>query len=122
MNVRSNHWYQDGHDMIIIERILLLIKNILHIHIETSEEQICVILYPLQSICIYSVCVRVCVCVCVRTCVCVRACMHVFVLELGSTQILEMVRYFIKYHGINNYHNILINAFMYPVKYSNNFS
>ena len=24
--------------------------------------------------------------------------------------------------GINNYHGILINTFMYPVKYSNNFS
>ena len=33
-----------------------------------------------------------------------------------------MVRYFIKYHGINNYYGILINAFMYPVKCSNNFS
>ena len=42
--------------------------------------------------------------------------------ELGSTQILEKVQYFIKYHGINNYHGILINTFMYPVKYSNNFS
>ena len=42
--------------------------------------------------------------------------------ELGSTQILETVRYFIKYHGINNYYGILINTFMYPVKYSNNFS
>ena len=43
-------------------------------------------------------------------------------LELGGTQILEMVRYFIKYHGINNYYGILINAFMYPVKCNNNFS
>ena len=40
-------------------------------------------------------------------------------LELGGTQILETVHYFIKYHGINNYHGILINAFVYPVKYSN---
>ena len=29
---------------------------------------------------------------------------------------------FIKYHGINNYYGILINTFMHPVKYSNNFS
>ena len=43
-------------------------------------------------------------------------------LELGGTQILETVRYFIKYHGINNYYGILINTFMYPVKYSNDFS
>ena len=43
-------------------------------------------------------------------------------LELGGTQILETVQYFIKYHGINNYYGILINAFMYPVKCSNNFS
>ena len=46
---------------------------------------------------------------------------HLDALELGGTQILETVRYFIKYHGINNYHGILINTFMYPVKYSNNF-
>ena len=45
-----------------------------------------------------------------------------FSVELGGTQILETVWYFIKYHGINNYHGILINTFMYPVKYSNNFS
>ena len=42
-------------------------------------------------------------------------------LELGGTQILETVRYFIKYLGINNYYDILINTFMYPVKYSNNY-
>ena len=42
--------------------------------------------------------------------------------ELGGTQILEKVQYFIKYHSINKYHGILVNAFMYPVKYSNNFS
>ena len=41
--------------------------------------------------------------------------------DLGGTQILETVQYFIKYHGINNYYGILINTFMYPVKYSNNF-
>ena len=45
-----------------------------------------------------------------------------FPLELGGTQILETVWYFIKYHGINNYYDILINAFIYPVKYSNIFS
>ena len=45
--------------------------------------------------------------------------MHV---ELGGTRILETVQYFVKYHGINNYYGILINTFMYPVKYSNNFS
>ena len=45
------------------------------------------------------------------------------ILELGGTQILETVWYFINYHGINNYHSILINTFfMYLVKYSNNFS
>ena len=54
-------------------------------------------------------------------------CLHAFfgdesLLELGGTQILETVRYFIKYHGINNYYGILINAFMHPVKYRNNFS
>ena len=27
-------------------------------------------------------------------------------LELGSTQNFKMVRYFIKYHSINNYHGI----------------
>ena len=43
-------------------------------------------------------------------------------LELGGTQILGTVRYFIKYLSINNYYGILINTFMYPVKYSNNFS
>ena len=42
-------------------------------------------------------------------------------LELGGTQISETVWYFIKYHNINNYY-ILINTFMRPVKYSNNFS
>ena len=52
----------------------------------------------------------------------VQVCTYEHVLELGSTQILETVRYYIKYHGINNYHSILINAFMYPVKHSNNFS
>ena len=46
----------------------------------------------------------------------------VYSVELGSTQILEMVRYFIKYHGINSHYDILINTFMYPVKYINNFS
>ena len=51
-----------------------------------------------------------------------ECCMCVLDVELGGTQILETVRYFIKYHGINNYHGILINASMYPVKYSNNFS
>ena len=30
--------------------------------------------------------------------------MCVLDVELGGTQILETVRYFIKYHGINNYH------------------
>ena len=50
-----------------------------------------------------------------------RAQDHLLV-ELGGTQILETVQYFIKYHGINKYYGILINAFMYPVKYSNNFS
>ena len=34
-------------------------------------------------------------------------------LELGGTQILETVQYFIKYHGINNYYGILINTFMH---------
>ena len=48
--------------------------------------------------------------------------LYVTKLELGGAEILEKVRYFIKYHGINNYYSILINAFMYPVKYSNNFS
>ena len=59
-------------------------------------------------------------------CICDQICnMHHFLnllVELGGTQILEPVRYFIKYHGINNYYGILINTFMYPVKYSNNFS
>ena len=27
-------------------------------------------------------------------------------IELGGTQILKTVRYFIKYHGITNYHGI----------------
>ena len=45
-----------------------------------------------------------------------------YLVELGGTQILETVRYFIIYHGINNYYGILINTFIYPVKYSNNFS
>ena len=44
------------------------------------------------------------------------------ILELGGTQILETVRYFIKYSSINNYHGTLISTFTYPVKYSNNFS
>ena len=29
-----------------------------------------------------------------------------YMLELGGTQIVETVQYFIKYHGINNYHGI----------------
>ena len=49
-------------------------------------------------------------------------CITLSIVELGGTQILETVQYFIKYHSINNYHGILINAFMYPVKYSNSFS
>ena len=44
------------------------------------------------------------------------------IIELGDTQILETVQYFIKYHGLNNYYGILINTFMYPVRYGNNFS
>ena len=44
------------------------------------------------------------------------------IVELGFTQILETVRYFIKYHNINNYYSVLINTFfMYLVKYGNNF-
>ena len=46
-------------------------------------------------------------------------------LELGGTQILKTVRYFIKYHGITNYHGIWLtqmNTFTHPVKYSSNLS
>ena len=39
----SQDWEcRDEDDMIIIERILLLIRNILHIPTEASEEQVCV--------------------------------------------------------------------------------
>ena len=30
----------------------------------------------------------------------------VYIVELGGTEIFKTVRYFIKYHGINNYHGI----------------
>ena len=55
----SQDWEcRDEDDMIIIERILLLIRNILHIPTEASEEQVCV---SLRSVCMY-------VCVCVFMC------------------------------------------------------
>ena len=47
--------------------------------------------------------------------------MTVFVPEL-STQIFKTVRYFIKYHGINNHHGVLFtqtNTLTHPVQYSN---
>ena len=54
----SQDWEsRDEDDMIIIERILLLIRNILHIPTEASEEQVCVSLrclaYMLAYMCVY---------------------------------------------------------------------
>ena len=52
-------------------------------------------------------------------CVCVCVCMCMVYARAGRYTNFEdgMV-----YHGINNYYGILINTFMNPVKYSNNFS
>ena len=53
----SQDWEsRDEDDMIIIERILLLIRNILHIPTEASEEQVCVslscLVYMRLSVCV----------------------------------------------------------------------
>ena len=59
----SQDWEsRDEDDMIIIERILLLIRNILHIPTEASEEQVCVSLRCFACMLAY-MCVCVCVCV-----------------------------------------------------------